>query len=347
MDRISTARPRIDLLLLLLIAISLLMTACAAPPTAAQPEAPAPEVTQTDPVLEPPATPTPEPEIGRLILVMDPPDQKIDSLLRELARENQMELEVRTEVQPQDIQPTWKVVVLLPAPQNLTALVESAPGVQFVVSSDSDLPVSNNLSILRSRAEHLAFAAGYIGAVITPDWRIAGLFPQDSALGDRLGEAFQNGVHYYCGLCRTLYAPFVRWPLIGMLPASSDDAAWQAAVAELEPSIVYGMYVDSRVGSVQFLEWLAAKNIVLFGGQTPPSDVLPRWAVTLRPQTTAALSEIMPAVIAGSGGQQVNAGLEMADINERLLSPGRQRMIEDMLEDLMGGFIEPFNVPLE
>jgi hypothetical protein len=54
---------------------------------------------------------------------------------------------------------------------------------------------------------------------------------------------------------------------------------------------------------------------------------------------------MMPSVLEGSGGQVVNAGLELVDINPRLLSPGRQRLIETMLDDLKSGFIETISLP--
>ncbi|HSV85312.1 MAG TPA: hypothetical protein VLH85_01980 [Levilinea sp.] len=343
---LSSGRP-IYRQFVLLILFSLFFSACTPPPGAAQRETPVPEVTQVVQTPQPVDTPTPEPETDRLVLVMGQPRSQVEEQLRDLAHQNEMELEVLSEIQALDIQPHWKVIVLLPAPGNLGELTAAAPGVQFVTSSDADLPASPNLSVIHIRPEHAAFAAGYIGAVITPDWRIAGLLPADTAMGDRLGEAFRNGVNFYCGLCRSIYPPFVRWPLISMLPAGSEDSAWLAAVAELEPSIVHGMYLDERAGSIQLVEGLAAKNIILFGGETPPANILPRWAVTIRPELSSALAEIMPGVITGSGGQVVNAGLELVDINASLLSPGRQRLVEVMLDNLSAGYIEPFTIPLE
>jgi hypothetical protein len=333
----------------LLILIGLFLNACTPSPAAVQPEPPPPELPPTQAVAQPvdTATPEPEPDAGRIILVMDALQPQVRNYLETFADEHSMELEVAAPVQPQDIQDNWQVVVLLPAPENIRELVESAPAVQFVVSSEIDLSPANNLSVIRSRPEHLAFAAGFTGMVITPDWRFAGLLPGDTALEDGLADAFRNGGYYYCGLCRTVFAPFVRWPLTGTLPTGSSDEAWQAVVAELEPSIVYGMYIDPRAGTVDLLNWLSNKNLVLVGGATPPADVLPKWAVTIRPQVLSGLTEMMPGVLAGSGGQVVNAALELTDINEGLLSPGRQRLIEAMLEDLASGAIEPFTLPME
>jgi hypothetical protein len=148
--------------------------------------------------------------------------------------------------------------------------------------------------------------------------------------------------------CAAQYLPhFVRWPLTGALPLGSSDEAWQAVVAELEPSIVYGLYIDPRAGTPELVNWLSNKNLVLIGGATPPAEVLPKWAVTIRPELLSGLTEIMPGVLSGTGGQVVNAALELTDLNEGLLSPGRQRLIEAMLEDLAAGAIEPFTLPME
>jgi hypothetical protein len=345
MHRITATGPRNVSILSLLILISLLFTACTPPPIAApSATSTAAEVIDTQ-IPQAEATATPEPEIDRLVLVANPPQPQVENFLRDLAEQSGMDLEVLVETKPDELLSTWKVVVMLPAPENINEWMSAAPGTQFVVSSDVDLPAAPNLSVIRSRMEHLAFAAGFIGAVITPDWRIAGLLPSDTALADRMADAFQNGGYYYCGLCRTLYAPFARWPQTRSLPTESDDAAWLAAWAELEPSIVYGVYVDSRIESLELLDLLAGKNIVLLGGQTPAAEILPRWAVTIRPQYLSALTEIMPGVLAGSGGVTRNAGLELIDINPRLLSPGRQRLIETMLEDLNAGFIQTITLP--
>jgi hypothetical protein len=344
MHRITATGPRNVPILSLLILISLLLAACTPPPMAA-PAATSTAAAVIDtqiPQVE--ATATPEPALDQVVLVASPPQPQVENLLRDLAEQNGMELEVLAETRPGELLPTWKVMVMLPAPENINEWMSAAPGTQFVVSSDVDLPAASNLSVIRSREEHLAFAAGFIGAVITPDWRIAGLLPSDTVLADGMADAFQNGGYYYCGLCRTLYAPFVRWPQTRSLPAQSDDAAWLAAWSELEPSIVYGMYVDPRIGSLELLDLLAGKNIVLLGGQTPPAEILSRWAVTIRPQYLSALTEIMPVVLTGSGGMTRNASVELSDINPRLLSPGRQSLIEIMLDDLNAGFIEPFTL---
>jgi hypothetical protein len=344
MYRISAAGLRIDRLFTFLILISLLLTACTPAPTAAVPGTPVPETPIQTETIQPVETATPEPELDRVILVANQPQPEAESLLQDLAQQNGMQLEVLAGIQPEDIQSNWKIMVFLPAPENISQWTAAGPGTQFVVSSDAELPATPNLSVIRSLPEHLAFAAGYIGAAITPDWRIAGLLPSDTALGENLPDAFQNGGYYYCGLCRTLYAPFVRWPVTGTLPTGSDLAAWQSAVAELEPSVVYGMYIDARIGSTELVNWLSGKDIVLLGGETPPAEVLPRWAVTIRPDIIPALENLMPTILEGSGGQVVSANLELIDINPRLLSPGRLRLIETMLDDLAAGMIEPFTI---
>jgi hypothetical protein len=342
MHRFLASRQQTIPIVPFLILISLLLAACTPPPAVALLATDTPEAVVDTQTPQPLDTATPEPELDRIVFVSNQVQPQIENLLQDLAEQNGMVLEVLSEIQPQDIQSTWKVVVMLPAPENINEWTSAAAGTQFVVSSDADLPSAPNLSVIHSRPEHLAFAAGYIGAVITPDWRIAGLLPADTALADDLMDAFQNGGYYYCGLCRTMFAPFVRWPLVSSLPVNSDDTAWQASVTEIEPSVVYGIYVDPRVGSTQLLSWLSEKNIVMLGGETPPADVLPRWAVTIRPEFQTSLSEIIPSVLTGSGGQLVNAGLELVDINPRLLSPGRQRLIETMLADLNAGYIYPF-----
>lgn len=330
---------------ILLLAVFVL-TACA-PAARNNPTAlPTAEVTPTPADT---ATPTPAPE--RVILVAPdenaPQAQAAREMLAELAGSAGMGLEVRPAVDPGEIAPGWKLVVLLTPPANLPQLLAAAPQTQFVVISPVGLEPGTNLTVIRRDPTLAAFLAGYLAEVLAPDWRAAGLLPADTPAGTQLEEAFRNGGNYFCGICNMLYPPYVRFPLTGSLPLNSDPQAWQALSESLEQSTVYVMYVAPEASSPELLSYLAQKGMIILGGQTPPEEVRSRYAATIHADALSALEELWPELLAGNGGQAINAKLQISDVNPELLPPGRLRLTEQVIEDLESGLLSPLSVPPE
>lgn len=338
--RLHTSQPKILALLLLVFLLAACTTPTAPPPT----ETAAPAEPLPAEVVE--STPTGLPATPKVVLVTGPDSSQaasVETLLNELAAESGVELEVRPSLSPGEVQKGWQVVALLSPPADLPALAGSAPDTQFVVVSAVDIEPAGNVSVIRVHPEYQAFAAGFIAAAITSDWRAAGLFAADTPLGNTLGDAFRNGGAYYCGRCSPLYAPYVRFPVPVSLPAASSLADWQNVANELSQSVVYTVYVSPEVSTPELLYDLGSRGFFLFGGQSPLDEVRPRWALTLHSDVAAALRELWPALLAGEGGQVVSARLTFTDVNPEIFTPGKQLMAEEVLKWLTAGLIYPFN----
>lgn len=332
--------------LFLLLAI-LLLSACAktatgtpAPPTAL-PATPSPQAT---------SLPTAAP--ARVVLVTSPGDDPgqtgaVQALLTSLAARDGLSYEERSAPQPGDITPDWKVVVLLTPPGNLSELLAAAPQTRFISASLTDLPAAPNLSVIRLHLEWQAFVAGYAATLIAADWRAAGLVPSDEPYGGVWVDAFQNGGRYLCGICNPYYAPLVRFPLVAYQPSTSDPSTWLAAADQLNTNIIYVMYVAPQAASPDLLNALALRNMIIMGSVTPPAEVRGYWAVTIGHDISTALEDLWQPVLAGQGGQVVHASIQLADISDSIFSPGRQQLVEQVISDLAGGFINPMSVPLE
>ena len=78
----------------------------------------------------------------------------------------------------------------------------------------------------------------------------------------------------------------------------------------------------------------------MIGTQTP--EQLPAgWVMTIQPDVVKAIQVAWPQLLAGQGGLAVQSPLGLSDIDPSLLSPGKQRLVEKMLEDLQSGFVTP------
>jgi len=52
------------------------------------------------------------------------------------------------------------------------------------------------------------------------------------------------------------------------------------------------------------------------------------------------LQTIWPDLMKGEGGADLPAALAVSDINPELLSPGRHRLVEDLIQEIQSGFID-------
>jgi hypothetical protein len=329
----------------------LLLSACSLPGGSTN-QSPKTTPQPSQPVVLASPTLTPAPVVNKAILVVpsdakSPVAQDVQAALNSLVKQPGLSLQIVSSIQPADIKPGWKVVVLLGAPSNLSDLTKAAPETQFILIGSGDLSGTLNLSVVRFNVEQQAFLAGYLAETIAPDWRVGGLLPNDGPRGADLESTFRNGGYYQCGRCDPVNGPIVHFPETATLPSNSDPSAWQAAAVTMEKDVINVMYVAPEASSPNLLADLVSKGIVLIGGQTPPDQLRSKWAATVRQDAVASLRSIWPDVIAGKGGMTVNAQLQLADINPNLFSTGRQRLVQEAMSDLQAGLIDPLSVPMQ
>ena len=63
--------------------------------------------------------------------------------------------------------------------------------------------------------------------------------------------------------------------------------------------------------------------------------------MTIQPDVIKGIQNAWPELINGRGGITVQSPLGLADIDPSLLSPGKQRDVEQKLSDLQAGLISP------
>jgi hypothetical protein len=263
--------------------------------------------------------------------------------LEELATGAGMEFQQQNNLSPGDLGPSLRVLVALPPDPGLQGLASAAPGVQFVAIGIPGLGASGNLNVISgqgSSPDQLGFVAGYIAALVTPDWRVGALSFGDTPSGTAARQGFLNGAIFFCGLCRPTYPPYLTYPTYVELPTDATPADWQAAGETLKGSSVQTIFLAPGAGDEALLTNLAQAGVNLIGSASPPPALKDRWIATVSVDLEPALRQLWPGLLAGQGGADLSPSIEIGDVNPELLSQGRRRLVDELLENLKAGLID-------
>jgi hypothetical protein len=88
------------------------------------------------------------------------------------------------------------------------------------------------------------------------------------------------------------------------------------------------------------LNYLAEAGVQLIGTAPPPPEAQDQWIASINPDIIAPLKAMWPDLLAGKGGLSLPASLTIGDIHAELFSPGRQRLVDELLSKLQAGYID-------
>jgi hypothetical protein len=299
----------------------------------------------------PTASPTASTPLVILLLPADTPQEQLnqyEKLIYDLSQANGMRFQVRNTLTPEDIAfegPALKVVVVLPPDPNLAALTAAAPGVQFLAVGIPDLAPAANLSSVGAAGapvDQQAFLAGYMAAMLAPEWRVGILTLKDSPEGDVAWHAFTNGYHFYCGYCRNpnFTQPSLDYPIVIRIAADVPAAQYPAyADALANQYFVKVAYVFPGLATSDLLSYMAQSKMLVIGETLPDEESRPHWVASIRPDLISAIQKIFPELLAGQGGQIVPTPLFLSDVNPDLLSDAKLRLVQEVLDGLQNGSI--------
>jgi basic membrane lipoprotein Med (substrate-binding protein (PBP1-ABC) superfamily) len=304
------------------------------------------------PTVQPSATPVPTATAlpGRLVLLSPPGAQNmaLEKVLLAEAQKAGLILDKREALQPSDLDVSTRVVVALSQPANLAELQAAAPQAQFLVVSADALEPNDHLSVVRTQPEQLAFAAGFTAAMLSDDWRTAGLIANDTP---QVQEAFRNGARYFCGDCVPGWPQKVKYPLVSDVPAAGDGAAWAAAAQEaFDNGKVEVFYLSADAFKEDVYAALAGKaqvntSVKWMGSGAPPDALKGQWAATVVADPLEAIKTALPGLLAGKSAGSLAAPIQLLNLDPGLLSSGRLELIKQVIADLTSGQINPASVP--
>lgn len=306
--------------------------------------------TKSATAVTPSATPAPTalPDSPAVILIA--PQQadgsvknEVDAALKDLSGQAKLSYGVLEALKPEEVTPSTKLIVVLSPDSGLAGLAQALPAVMFVgvgITLGDTLPANvDTLVDTNQSPEIAAFTAGYISALITNEWRGGVLGDQNTPAGQAEIDGFLNGREFFCGLCLTQYPPFLDHAPYVQLQAGSAPTDSQSAVDALIKDGVKTAFIPGDISTPELLTYAAQQGIAMIGTQTPPDDVRSQWVVTLRPDLGGTIRSLWPDLISGKAGLSVNVRPGFADVNEGLLTKGKQRLVNEVLDDLMNGNI--------
>jgi basic membrane lipoprotein Med (substrate-binding protein (PBP1-ABC) superfamily) len=299
----------------------------------------------TDTAVVPPTlTTTPATPLAILVLPADlHPDTSnlYQKTVYDLAQASGFRFQVRNTLTAEDLEPGLQVVIALPPDPGIAALAAAAPQVQFLAINIPEVAPAGNVSVLgnNSQTDVAAFLAGYTAAMITDDYRIGMMMPKDNPDALRALNAFATGMRYYCGACRPLYFYSWTYPQYVEIPAEEEEANYDAwADILIQQYDVGTVFLLPEIATAELELYIGTTGAYMIGTKTP--EQLPAgWVMTIQPDIIQAIQNAWPGLISGQGGVTVQSPLGLSDIDPTLLSPGKQRLVEQVLNDLQAGLI--------
>ena len=325
-------------------------------PGGATETSPPPTPTKT-PVPLPTETPTPTP-LPPLLVLLVPPEadpalaESLEPQFAQLALEEGLRFQIRQSISAEETASEVDYLIALPPAPGLDGIVTAAPDTRFLAAGIPNLPESPNLIAIgsnRNVPDQNAFLAGYIAALTTPEFRTGVIGLDDSEHAEAINAAFETGVRFFCGLCRSGVPPFYEYPIFISLPSTASEVEWRAIADFMADRIVRTVYVVPSAGGAwreELLRHLAERGVYMIGESKPPEDIRDWWMVSMRqPDLEGIYLEYWPQLLNGETGIILPLPVQLADINPNLFSPGKQRLAEEILADLQAGLIGTGDVP--
>ncbi len=142
------------------------------------------------------------------------------------------------------------------------------------------------------------------------------------------------------GYAVRLTRPFTNILYIAELPAQAGQAEQQAAADYMIDHSAKTVYVFPGAGDDTLLEYLAQNGVNVIGGVTPPQAAQNQWVASIQPDLLKAVRDLWPRILKGEPGASVDVPLAITNANPALFSPGRQRLAQTTLDDLLADFID-------
>jgi hypothetical protein len=332
------------LILIPLVILSMLLGSCNPK------ETPVPTATAT---LIPTITPTSTPAAPLVILVlpadMDPTQSNLyQTTVYDLAQAAGYRFQVRNTLTVTDLDPSLKIVVVLPPDPGILPLAAAAPQAQFLAVNIPGITPAGNISVIgsQSRPDLVGFLFGYVSAMITTEdnYRIGMIMPQGDPNAQIAFAAFRNGMIYYCGLCPKTYYYFdiygnsLDYPQLVEIPADEKVELYPAYGNLLADKKVAMVYVYPTIATNELLNAIGINGIPSIGDVTPNPRPL-YWTASLRPDVAKAIQAAWADLLAGRGGLTFNPPFTFTDVDPAILTPGKQQLAEQVLADLLAGRI--------
>ena len=315
------------------------------------------EVNPSDPspteVVTEVKTPTSSSPLAILVIPSDMPKKESDlyqAAINDLAVASGLRFQVRNSLTATDFEfePNLKIVVAFPPDPGLSQLAADAPQVQFLAVTIPDLEAAVNLSVVGAQGtpiENQAFLAGYIASMLSQDFRVGIINQKDTPTAALASAAFFNGMTFYCGLCNPKFPPWYEYPVHSDIPSDVPQSQYRFYADPLKNYQADYAYVLPALADIDLLDALAQYDINIISESMPADRLASNWVVSIQPEVIPAIQSIWLDLMEGRSGQDLLLPLFLADVNPNLLSTGKQADVQQVLDRLQRGEIDPIASP--
>jgi hypothetical protein len=240
-----------------------------------------------------------------------------------------------------DIDPGLKVAIAVSKDPGITELAAAAPQAQFLAINIPEITAGGNVSVLadNTQTDIAAFLAGYTAAMTTDDYRIGMMMPKDNAQAITALNAYAKGMAYYCGTCQPVYFYTWKYPQYIEIPSTEDvnnyDAYADILMSQYKVDNIF-LYPDIYTQDLATYIGTTGTSMI---GTISPEQKPAGWMMTIQPDVVQAIQNAWPQLTSGQGGLTVQSPLGIADVDPDLLSEGKQRLVEQTLDELQSGKI--------
>ena len=326
--------------IVLFVALTIVMSACGGGGQAAT-EAPIPTDT---PIPLPTLTATATVPLVALVVpsTLDPDTSNLyQTTVYDLAQESGFRFQVLNTLTTAELDPGLRIVIVVSSDPGIAELAAAAPQAQFLAINIPEISAGGNVSVLgnNSQSSISAFLAGYTAALITDDYRVGMMIPKDNAEALNALNAFANGMAYYCGVCRPFY--YLNWTFPQYIEIGPDeDKNNYDAYADILMMQYKGrtIYIHPDIYTEDLVTYIGTTGASMIGTISPEQRPA-GWVMTIQPDVIKAIQNAWPGLVSGEGGVTVQSPLGLGDVDPTILSPGKQRLVEEKLSQLQAGFI--------
>lgn len=303
----------------------------------------APVVTETREYTATTSVPT------ALLLYTDEADplvlSQIQSVLTTLTEQSGLALVTSDKFLTEMLTPNVSVVVGVGSEVDLSSLSSSTPNIRFVAVDDPDIVPTDNLFVIGDpavRQQRQAFMAGYLGAVISSDYKVGALFSSEASMD--VVNAFVIGSEYFCGICKPNYPPYNDFPTWDYLSPSDSESGFETIVDGFVNYGVQILYLQGELISPALLSYLEEFGILVVSDSSPDRPHS-NWVGTVQPDFSAALENIWDDVLSESSSVRIPASITLTDIEAGWVSEGRLHLFYNMSAELDAGLVSTEYVP--
>lgn len=276
--------------------------------------------------------------------------QELVLLTQSLAQQSGLQMEQIPAVNMNDLETNasrLRAVVVLPPDPGLADMAGRFPEINFISVGIPNLPEIPNLYRVAAegtRPEWDGFLAGYLAAIIAPEWRIGILTQSGSEEGERAWQGFNSGGVLYCGLCNPQFPPFTDYPFRMDVAAGSGAVEWLTAADQFIKSGVKVAYVYPGIAQPELMSYLAANGLLLIGSTPPGEDVKPSWVATIQTDLTSPFSNAWQDQISGEPPDNYPTRPKIISEYTGYVSEGKLLLLEGIIDDLSAGVLDPLTV---